>query len=29
MSLLDIKELSIIFGDKILYKNAELSLFKG
>lgn len=29
MSLLDIKELSLSFGDKILYKNAELSLFKG
>lgn len=29
MSLLDIKELSLGFGDKTLYKNAELSLFKG
>ena len=29
MSLLDIKELSLSFGDKLLYRNAEVSLFKG
>ena len=29
MSLLDITELSLSYGDKCLYKNAEFSLFKG
>ena len=29
MSLLDIKELSLTFGDKSIYKNAEIALFKG
>ena len=29
MSLLDIKELSLTFGDKSIYKNAEVALFKG